>query len=130
MSMPADPGNDALSAWCREHLGAPVAERTFSAGNLSAVYGLRLADSRDIVLKVRPAEPRLDACTWVQRRMWEAGFPCPEPLAGPYPLGPAAATAEAWLPGDEQPPREDRTQAVRRPARSTAGRSPSMTGTA
>jgi len=101
--MPADIDERAVSDWCREHLGSPVASRTFTAGNLSAVYGLRLEDGREVVLKVREGEDRLHACTRVQRRMWEADFPCPEPLTAPLPLGSEVATAEALLPGDERP---------------------------
>jgi hypothetical protein len=44
--VPADVGDRALSEWCREHLGAPVAELVFTAGHLSAVYGFRLVDGR------------------------------------------------------------------------------------
>ena len=61
--MPADVGGRALREWCREHLGALVAERVFTAGHLSAVHGLRLADGREVVLKVawlgtsRPRRP-------------------------------------------------------------------------
>ncbi|GIH61410.1 hypothetical protein [Microbispora siamensis] len=108
--MPADIDDQAVSDWCLEHLGSPVAGRTFTAGNLSTVYGLRLADDREVVLKVRNADPRLDACTWVQRRMWQAGFPCPEPLTGVLPLGPKAASAEASLPGGGPPELADAPQ--------------------
>jgi hypothetical protein len=96
--MRAEVDDRALGDWCREHLGAPVAERVFSTGHLSAVYGLRLRDCREVVLKVRDGGPRLDACIRVQRHMWAAGFPCPEVLAGPHRLGSAAASAEALLP--------------------------------
>jgi len=81
-----------LSAWCARHLGSESEETLFSAGNLSRVFGLRLRDGRAVVVKVRPAEPRLAGCTEVQRHLWQAGFPCPEPLAGPLPL---AATGYA-----------------------------------
>jgi Phosphotransferase enzyme family len=105
--MPADVDEQALDDWCREHLGAPVAERVFTAGNLSAVYGLRLVDDREVVLKVRNGGPRLDACLRVQRRMWQAGFPCPELLTGPHRLGSAIASAEALLPECERPALRD-----------------------
>jgi hypothetical protein len=105
--MPADVSEQTLSDWCREHLGAPAAERVFTAGHLSAVYGLRLADGREVVLKVRDGGARLGACMRVQRHMWEAGFCCPEPLAGPHRLGPAVATAETLLPAGDQPARPD-----------------------
>jgi hypothetical protein len=99
--------DQALNDWCREHLGAQVAGRVFTAGNLSAVYGLRLVDDREVVLKVRGGGPRLDACLRVQHRMWEAGFPCPELLAGPHRLGSATASAEALLPEGGQPALQD-----------------------
>ncbi|MGW4906021.1 hypothetical protein [Streptomyces sp. NPDC004270] len=34
-------------------------------------------NGREVVLKIRDDDARLGACTWVQRRMWQAGFPCP-----------------------------------------------------
>jgi hypothetical protein len=105
--MPADVDGRALSEWCREHLGALVAERVFTAGHLSAVYGLRLVDGREVVLKVRGGGGRLGSCMRVQRRMWEAGFCCPEPLAGPHRLGSAVASAEALRPEGEQPALQD-----------------------
>ena len=71
----------------------------FKAGHLSAVVGLRLADGREVVVKARPPAERLEACVRVQRHLWAAGFPCPEPLAGPAPLGALSATAEAFVPG-------------------------------
>ena len=50
-------------------------------------------------MKVRPYSPRLAGCVAVQRRLFEAGYPCPEPLAGPEPLGEGVATAEMLVPG-------------------------------
>jgi hypothetical protein len=35
----------------------------------------------------------------VQRRLFESGYPCPEPLTGAAPLGGDVATAEAYVPG-------------------------------
>lgn len=58
-------------------------------------------------MKVRPDSPRVAACVEVQRRMFAAGYPCPEPLAGPAPLGDGVATAEAYLPGGEALPSAD-----------------------
>src|SRR5947199_6301764 len=82
-----------------EHLGSPPAEQIFRSGYLSAVVGLRLADKREVVVKVRPASPRIAACVEVQRRMFESGYPCPEPLGGPARFGNGVATAEAYVPG-------------------------------
>src|SRR6266581_1997513 len=82
-----------------EHLGSPPAEEIFRSGYLSAVVGLRLADDREVVVKVRPGSPRIAACVEVQRRMFQAGYPCPQPLAGAAPFGGDVATAEAYVPG-------------------------------
>jgi hypothetical protein len=92
-------GMDALAVWCRRWLGAPPAAQLFEAGYLSAVRGLRLADGREVVVKVRPGEPRLAGCAAVHRALWAAGFPCPEPLVDLQPLDGYAATAEALVPG-------------------------------
>ncbi len=88
-----------LARWCEEHLASPPAGQIFRSGYLSAVIGLRLADSRAVVVKVRPDSPRMAACVEVQRRLFESGYPCPEPLTGAAPLGDGVATAEAYVPG-------------------------------
>jgi hypothetical protein len=90
------PGVDParLALWCAEHLGSPPIAELFSSGYLSAVIGLRLADDREVVVKVRPGSPRIAACADVQRRMFESGYPCPELLSGPAPFGGDVATAE------------------------------------
>jgi hypothetical protein len=92
-----DPGR--LARWCEEHLGSPPAGEIFRSGHLSAVIGLRLADGRAVVVKVRPASPRIAACVQVQRRLFESGYPCPEPLTGAAAFGDGVATAEAYVPG-------------------------------
>jgi hypothetical protein len=88
-----------LARWCEEHLGSPPAGEIFRSGYLSAVIGLRLADGRAAVVKVRPASPRLAACVEVQRRLFGSGYPCPEPLTGAEPFGNDVANAEAYVPG-------------------------------
>lgn len=75
-----------LGQWCEQHLGSPLAGEIFRSGYLSVVIGLRLADSRAVVVKVRPASPRIAACVEVQRRLFESGYPCPEPLTGAAPF--------------------------------------------
>ncbi len=94
----------ALAEWCARWLGAPPAAELFAAGNLSAVTGLRLADGRDVVIKVRPSVPRLAGCAVVHRALWSAGFPCPEPLVDLQPLNGYAASAEVLVPDVDQPP--------------------------
>src|SRR6185295_19680472 len=80
---PPDVTPSMLDAWCRQRLGAAVNELLFTTGHLSRVVGVRLDDGRDVVVKVRPAAARLAGCFDVQRALWEAGFPCPQPLVGP-----------------------------------------------
>ena len=101
-----------LDSWCAEHLGSPAQAELFRSGYLSAVIGLRLADEREVVIKVRPASPRIAACVEVQRRMFESGYPCPEPLTGPAPFGDGLATAEVYVPGGAELPSGDRASSA------------------
>lgn len=88
----SDAADPLLSAWCSRYLGSPAVEQFFGLQRLSSVHGLRLADGRHVVLKVREASPRWQACTDVHRVLWASGIPCPQPLVGPVPLvaGPSA----------------------------------------
>ena len=89
----------SLAAWCDLHLGSPVAGELFRTGHLACVIGVRLAGGREVVVKVRSAAARTVVCAEVQRRLFESGYPCPQPLAGPAPLGGYEATAESHVPG-------------------------------
>jgi hypothetical protein len=91
-----------------EHLSSPSADEIFRSGYLSAVIGLRLADDRAVVVKVRPGSRRVAACVDVQRRLFESGYPCPEPLTGALPFGDDVATAETYVPGGAMLPSPDR----------------------
>ena len=96
---------DVLERWCRDELGAAPRQELFRTGHLSEVVGIELADGRRVVVKVRPASPRVAACVRVQRHLHGAGFPCPEPIAGPAPFGQdRIATAERWVPYGDAPP--------------------------
>lgn len=96
-----------LAQWCMEHLGRPPADEIFRSGHLSAVIGLRLADNREVVVKVRPKAARMSACLDVQRHMFQAGYPCPQPLTDAVPFGEEVATAEAYFPGSAMLPSAD-----------------------
>lgn len=98
---------DRLVRWCVEHLGSPPAGEIFRSGFLSAVIGLRLADDRAVVVKVRPDSPRIAGCVEVHRRVFQAGYPCPEPLTGATSFGADVATAEAYVPGGAALPSTD-----------------------
>jgi Phosphotransferase enzyme family len=103
---------DALAVWCTRWLGSPPAAELFDAGYLSAVKGLRLADGREVVVKVRPRQPRLAGCAAVHQALWTAGFPCPEPLVDVQPLEGYAATAEALAPDAGEPPPDSELAAL------------------
>jgi hypothetical protein len=65
---------ERLTRWCVQNLGSPPAAELFRSGHLSAVFGLRLADGREVVVKIRPDAPRMAACVEVQRHLFQAGY--------------------------------------------------------
>src|SRR5688500_12931882 len=87
----------SLADWCASALGSAPVRELFRRSHLSGVGGFELGDGRQIVLKVRPGSPRLEAVTAVQRHVHRRGFPCPDVLAGPTPLGDRVATAEEYI---------------------------------
>jgi hypothetical protein len=96
-----DISDDAIDIWCKEWLHSGIDEILFTGGHLARVTGVRLTGGREVVVKVRVPEQRLVGCTDVQRGLWHAGFPCPEPLVGPVPLLGYSANAEAYVPGGD-----------------------------
>lgn len=102
---------DDLARWCVEQLGSPPAAELFRSGFLSTVLGLRLADGRAVVVKIRPAAARIAGCVEVQRRLFRAGYPCPQPLTGAVALGADVATAEVYVPGGDPLPAADHAAA-------------------
>jgi len=75
-----------FSSYTRERLGTAIATVRFRAGRIDAVWGVQLEDGRDVVIKCHRLP--VDAGTIAtardaQRALRTAGFPCPEPLAGP-----------------------------------------------
>ena len=93
-----------LGDWCDRHLGARPARVLFRSGHLSQVIAAELADGRRVVVKARPAGPRIAACTAVQKHLAHAGFPCPAPLTVPVQADGLTITAEALVPGGSQLP--------------------------
>lgn len=86
-----------VERFTREELGSPVGEPLFFESSVGSVFGLRLRDGRDVVIKAhQPHEPLdyLDAVHAVCRHLFESGFPCPRPLLGPRPLGLGHGTVE------------------------------------
>ena len=86
-----------LSGWCTEHLGAAPAAVLFEHRSISAVFGVRLDDGREVVVKAREDEERVAACLRAQAILADRGFPCPKPLTPVI----AGVHAEELRPGGE-----------------------------
>jgi hypothetical protein len=95
---------DWLPAWCSDRLGSRPADVLFRRQSMSAVFGLRLADGTDIVVKARPDDGRAVSCVTAQARLFENGFPCARPLTPVVGVGPLAVHAEEFRPGGEMLP--------------------------
>jgi hypothetical protein len=91
--------HETLSAWCVARFESPLSAIIFETGYSSAVLGIILGDDRRVVVKARPWDERLVSCWRVHRQMWEAGFPCPEPLGPPERQDNLAISFEKYLPG-------------------------------
>ena len=65
------------------------------------VFGLRLADGRDVVVKARADDGRAVSCVAAQARLAERGFPCARPLTPVAGAGSLAVHAEEFRPGGE-----------------------------
>lgn len=97
-----------LDQWCRTHLGAGVDRVLSSEGHLSTVVGIKLTSGAQVVVKIRPRGDRLRGCVSVHRRLFELGFPCPEPLVDLEPMDRFAANAEALVAGGDLYPSSGR----------------------
>jgi Ser/Thr protein kinase RdoA (MazF antagonist) len=96
------PDGEFLAEWCDRYFGARPVRVLFRAGHLSEVTGAELADGRQVVVKTRPADPRIAGCVAVQQYLARAGFPCPAPLTAPVQVGGLTVTAEVLVPGGSQ----------------------------
>ncbi|MBK1786291.1 phosphotransferase [Prauserella cavernicola] len=73
----------------------------FARRSISAVYGLRLADGRDVVVKTREDDGRAASCVAAQSALAERGFPCAGPLTPVVRIDAQAVHAEEFRPGGE-----------------------------
>ena len=67
--------------------------------SVGALFGLELADGRQVALKVHQAKvgrPEIEAQQLVQTHLAEHGFPCPRPVLGPTPFLVGLCSAEEW----------------------------------
>jgi hypothetical protein len=88
-----------LPAWCLDQLGGEPVDVLFQLQQISNVFGLRLTDGRDIVVKARPDDGRAVSCVAAQARLAERGFPCARPLTPVADVGSLAVHAEEFRPG-------------------------------
>lgn len=92
---------DWLSVWCLDHLGSRPADVVFHRQSMSAVFGLRLADDTEVVIKARAADGRAATCLRAQEWLAESGFPCARPLTPVVSVGSLDVHAEEFRPGGE-----------------------------
>jgi hypothetical protein len=108
---------DWLPAWCVDRLGDEPAGVLFEQQSISTVFGLRLADGRDVVVKAREDDGRSASCVAAQARLAERGFPCALPLTPAIRVdvgvGALAVHAEEFRPGGELLPGDSPNVAVR-----------------
>ncbi|MER5438301.1 hypothetical protein [Streptomyces sp. NPDC002790] len=90
-----------LGGWCVDQLGNEPASVLFERRSLSAVFGLKLVDGRDVVVKAREADGRAASCLAAQARLAERGFPCARPLTPVVGVGALAVHAEESRAGGE-----------------------------
>ena len=90
-----------LPAWCLDQLGVAPVDVLFQAQQVSMVFGLRLADGRDVVVKARADDGRAVSCVEAQARLAERGFPGARPLTPVANVGSLAVHAEEFRPGGE-----------------------------
>jgi hypothetical protein len=92
---------DWLSDWCLDQLGDLPVSLLFERRSISAVFGLRLAGGRDVVVKAREDEGRAASCIAAQARLAERGFPCARPITPAVGVGALAVHAEQSRPGGD-----------------------------
>jgi len=92
---------DWLPAWCLDHLGSEPSGVLFQVRQVSMVFGLRLADGADVVVKARADDGRAMSCVAAQARLAERGFPCARPLTPAVAVGSLAVHAEEFRAGGE-----------------------------
>ncbi|MEV8442039.1 hypothetical protein AB0425_32065 [Actinosynnema sp. NPDC051121] len=99
--MTSDGLPDWVPGWCADRLGDEPVGVLFVVRQMSAVFGLRPADGRDVVVKARDDEGRAASCVAAQARLAERGFPCAQPLTPAVTVGAPAVHAEEHRPGGE-----------------------------
>jgi len=89
-----------FDGFTRDRLGQPIHTVRFRAGRIDVVWGVELTDGRDVVIKAhrRPVDrPAVAAASEAKALLVGAGFPCPQPLAGPDEVAGHVLVAETLL---------------------------------
>ncbi|MGH9897122.1 MAG: phosphotransferase, partial [bacterium] len=66
-----------LEQFCDVRLGSPLARTCFTKGFLNNVYGVELADGRQLVIKEHPSSAGIEAIIRTRGRLSRAGVGCP-----------------------------------------------------
>jgi hypothetical protein len=98
-----------VDRWTRTYLDAGIKSVLFFNGHLSTVLGVELNSGAQIVVKIRIDADRLLGCAVLHRRLFERGFPCPEPIVDVEPMDGLVASAEAMVSGGNLYPRSGRS---------------------
>lgn len=112
-----------LDEFCRRSLGSSIERSELFRASVGTVHGLRLGDGRRVVVKAHRADTSfafLGAMQTVQRTLAAEGFPCPQPLLGPAPLGRGVAVVDSLL--DHGGPADAHDPAIRRELAQTLAR--------
>jgi len=86
----SEPAGEAFERFCLAELGSGVRRVLFERASTGIVRGIELEDGRHVVVKAHQPEQDaqfLAAVRDVQAFLHAQGYPAPQPLAGPAPLG-------------------------------------------
>jgi hypothetical protein len=96
-----------VDAFCRRHLGSPLAALLFYISSVGSTHGVKLADGRELVIKARPPAhtnpdhshdvPSLTSVCRVLGWLRARGYPCAPLVLGPTPLAKGIATVEEFF---------------------------------
>ena len=101
LTVPLEDLPDWFPAWSLDHLGGEPCDVLLQLHQVSMVFGLRLADGTEVVVKARADDGRAASCVAAQARLAERGFPCARPLTPVTRVGSLAVHAEEFRPGGE-----------------------------
>lgn len=101
MIVPLDDLPEWLPAWCTDHLGHGPVTVLFARRSISEVFGLRLANGQQVVVKAREDDGRTASCLTAQATLAQRGFPCARPLTPLEDVGGLAVHAEEYVPGGD-----------------------------